>query len=149
KSAWVGTDRHGLYHAEGDHAAPVGGGESILLDAVLGVAKTAAGTRVAAGNANGEARLYAITMAGVEGFHAAPGPVVVALVERGGDAILIAGRPGKPQTYTLRALGPNEPVPPGSLKFASLVRERAARWAAVPAADKVPPETTLATGAGA
>ena len=148
KSAWVGTYKHGLYRAEGDHAAPVPGGEAILLDAVLGIAKTAAGTRVTAGNANGEARLYAITMAGVEGFHAAPGPVVVALVERGGDAVLIAGPPGKPQTYTLRALGPTEPIPPGSLKFSSLVKERASRWAAVPAPDKVPPETTMAAAAG-
>src|SRR5262245_16388014 len=32
KSAWVGTVRHGLYHAEGDHAAPVPGGDAILLD---------------------------------------------------------------------------------------------------------------------
>ena len=60
--------QNGLYHAEGDHAAPVPGGEAILLDAVLGIAKTAAGTRVVAGNAGGEARLYALTMAGVEGF---------------------------------------------------------------------------------
>jgi hypothetical protein len=153
KSAWVGTFKHGVYHAEGDHAAPVPGGEAILLDAVLGIAKTSAGTRVAAGNANGEARLYALTMAGVEGFHAAPGPVVVALVDRGGDArgggaVLIAGPPGKPQAYTLRALGPTEPLPPGSLKFSSLVRERAARWAAIPAADKLPPETTMGAGAG-
>ena len=37
KGAWVGTHSHGLYHAEGDHAAPVPGSEAILLDAVLGV----------------------------------------------------------------------------------------------------------------
>jgi hypothetical protein len=148
KGAWVGTRSHGLYHAAGDRAAPVPGGESIFVDAVLGVAKTAAGTRVAAGNAGGEARLYALTMAGVEGFHAAPGPLVVALVDRGGDAVLIAGPPGRPQAYTLRALGPNEPFPPGSLKFTSLVRERAGRWAAVPAPEKLPPDVTRAAAAG-
>ena len=49
KGAWVGTHKHGLYHAEGDHAAPVPGGEAIFLDAVLGVAKTAAGTRARRG----------------------------------------------------------------------------------------------------
>ena len=59
---------------------PVPGGEAIFLDAVLGVAKTSVGTRVVAGNANGEARLYALTMAGVEGFHSGPGVVVAALV---------------------------------------------------------------------
>src|SRR4029079_7037237 len=83
KSAWVGTYKHGLYHAEGDHAAPVPGGEAIFLDTVLGVAKTATGTRLVAGNAGDEPRLYALTMAGVEGFHAAAGVRVVALVERG------------------------------------------------------------------
>jgi len=148
KGAWVGTHKHGLYHAEGDHAAPVPGGEAIFLDAVLGVAKTAAGTRVVAGNAGDEPRLYALTMAGVEGFHAPAGVRVVALVERGGDAVLIAGPPSKPQTYTLRALGPGEAFPPGSLKFASLVKERAARWAAVPGPDKVPPDVTMAAAAG-
>ena len=149
KGAWVGTFRHGLYHAEGDHAAPVPGGDAILLDAVLGVAKTAAGTRVAAGNAAGAARLYALTLSGVEGFQAAPGPVVVALADRGGDATLIAGPPGNPQTYKLRALGPNEPLPPGSIKFSSLVKERTARWAAVPAVEELPPETTMAASGGA
>jgi hypothetical protein len=148
KSAWVGTRRHGLYHAEGDRAAPVPGGEAIFLDAVLGVAKTAAGTRLVAGNADGEARLYALTMAGVEGFRAPPGPVVVALVERGGDAVLIAGPPGKPQAYTLRPLAPGDGWGSGSLKFSSLVKERAARWAAVPTADKLPPDVTVAAGAG-
>jgi len=148
KGAWVGTHSHGLYHAEGDHAEPVPGGQAILLDGVLGVAKTAAGTRVVAGNMGGAARLYALTMAGVEGFQAAPGPRVIALVDRAGDALLIAGPPGKPQAYTLRALGPNEPFPPGSLKFASLVRERAGRWAAVPAADKLPSDVALAATAG-
>jgi len=147
KGAWVGTRKNGLYHAEGDHAAPVPGGESILLDAVLGVAKTAAGTRVVAGNLNGEARLYALTMAGVEGFHAAAGPRVVALAERGGDAVLIAATADKPQAYTLRALSPGEAYPAGSLKFASLVKERAARWAAVLAPEKLPSDVTLAAGA--
>ena len=148
KSAWVGTHKHGLYRAEGDHATPVPGSEAIFVDAVLGVAKTAAGTRLAAGNGGGEARLYALTKAGVEGFHAAPGPVVVALVARGGDATLIAGPPGRPQTYTLRPLSPGEAWPPGSLHFSSLVRELPARWAAVPAPDRLPPDVTLAAAAG-
>ncbi len=149
KSAWVGTRGHGLYHAEGDHAAPVPGGEAILLDAVLGVAKTSAGTRVIAGNVAGEARLYALTMAGVEGFRSAPGPVVVALVDRGGEAALIAGPPGKPQLYTLRPLAPSEGWPAGGLRFSSLVPERAGRWVGVPAADKLPPDITVAAAAGA
>src|SRR5262245_55138757 len=101
KSAWVGTSGHGLYHAEADRAVAVaaGGGDPIILDAVLGIAKTASGTRLVAGNAGGEARLYALTMAGVEGFHAGPGARLVALIERGGDALLIAGPPGKPQAH--------------------------------------------------
>jgi len=148
KGAWVGTYKHGLYHAEGDHAAPVPGGESIFLDAVLGIAKTAAGTRLAAGNAGNEPRLYALTKAGVEGFHGPPGTLVAALVDRGGDAVLIAGPPGKPQAYTLRPLGPGEAWPPGSLKFPALERERAARWAAVPTGDRLPPDVTLAASAG-
>ena len=83
------------------------GGEAILLDAVLGVAKTAAGTRVVAGNAGGAARLYALTMAGVEGFQARAGPRVIALVDRGGDAVLIAGPPGNAAgVHAARAGGP-------------------------------------------
>src|SRR5436190_9930976 len=148
KSAWVGTDKHGLYHAEGNHAAPVGGGDSVLLDAVVGVAKTAAGTRVVAGNLEGEPRLYALTLAGVEGFHAPGGARVVALTERGGDAVLIAATAGNAQAYTLRALAAGEPYPAGGLKFSSLVKERAARWAAVPAPEKVPSDVTQAAGAG-
>jgi hypothetical protein len=148
KGAWVGTFKNGVYHAEGDHAAPVPGGEAIFLDAVLGIAKTAAGTRLVAGNAGTEPRLYALTMAGVEGFHAPPGPVVVALVERGGDAVLIAGPPGKPQAYTLRPLAPGAAYPTGSLKFASLERERTGRWAAVPTPDQLPADVTMAASAG-
>jgi len=148
KGAWIGTHKHGVYHADGDHGAPVEGGDGIFVDTVLGFAKTAAGTRLMAGNAANEARLYALTKAGVEGFHAQPGPVVVALVERGGDAALIAGPPGKPQVYTLRPLAPNEAFPPGSLRFASLVSERSSRWAAVPTADKLPPDVTMAASAG-
>jgi hypothetical protein len=148
KGAWVGTFRNGLYRAAGDHAAPVPGGEAIFLDAVLGIAKTAAGTRLVAGNAGNEPRLYALTMAGVEGFHAPPGPVVVALVDRGGDAVLVAGPPGKPQVYTLRPLAPGAAYPQGSLKFASLERERSGRWAAVPTPDQLPPDVTMAASAG-
>jgi hypothetical protein len=148
KGAWVGTHKHGLYHAQGDHAAPVPGGEAIQVDSVLGVAKTAVGTRVTAGNLGGEARLYALTRAGIEGFHAAPGPLVVALLERGGEAVLIAGPPGKPQAYTLRALAPTEAYPAGSLKFTSLVSERGARWAAVPAPERLPPDVIAAAAAG-
>src|SRR5262249_21666945 len=71
------------------------------------------------------------------------------LVERGGDALLIAAAPSaRPQAYALRALAPTEPPPAGSLKFSSLVRERAARWAAVPVPDKLPPDATIAAAAG-
>jgi hypothetical protein len=148
KSAWIGTSKNGVYHAEGDHAAPVPGGEAIFLDAVLGVAKTAAGTRVVAGNAGNEPRVYALTKAGVEGFHAPPGPIVVALVDRGGDALLIAGPPGKPQAYTLRPLEAGASYPTGSLKFAALEREHSGRWAAVPTSDQLPPDVTMAASAG-
>src|SRR5262245_29555467 len=147
KGAWVGTAGHGLYRADGEKAAPVAAGGAIAVDAVAGLAKTATGTRLLAGNAGGEARLYALTMAGVEGFHTGPGVHVVALVDRGGDAVLIAGPPGKPQAHTLRALTPTDKFPPGSLRFMPLARERAARWAAVPTADKLPPDVTLAAGA--
>jgi hypothetical protein len=144
KGAWVGTAGHGLFRADGEKAAPLAAGGAIAVDAVAGLAKTAAGTRLLAGNAGGEARLYALTMAGVEGFHTGPGVHVVALVDRGGDAALIAGPPGKPQVYRLRPLTPSEKFPAGSLRFTPLAPERAGRWAAVPTADKLPPDVTLA-----
>ena len=99
--------RHGLYHAEGDHAAPVPGGEAIFLDAVLGVAKTAAGTRLVAGNAGGRGAALRADDGGRRGIPAPrPGRSWSRWSIAAGDGdVLIAGPPGKPQAYTLRALG--------------------------------------------
>ena len=72
----------------------------------------------------------------MEGFHAAGRPAGGrahrARRRRGADRRTA----GKAQAYTLRALAAGEPYPPGSLQFASLVKERAARWAAVPAPEQ-------------
>ena len=98
--------------------------------AVLGMARTAAGTRVVAGNVNGDARLYALTLAGVEGCTRRRDPRVVALVERGGEAVLVAGPVGKRAgVRAARARCPASRFPPASLQFSALVTERAARWA--------------------
>jgi hypothetical protein len=148
RAVWVGTRAHGLYRADGERAAPVTGGDAIVLDEVIGVAKAAAGTRVVAGNVGGEARLYALTMAGAEGYRGTAGHPVVALVDRGGEALLVAGPSGAEQTYTLRPLAPGALAPPGSLHFSSLTKERSSRWAAVPLPLRVPPAVTVAAAAG-
>ena len=147
RAVWVGTRGGGMFRADGDGAKPATGSERVGLDDVVGVAVTATGTRVVAGNAAGEARLYALTLAGAEGYRAPAGNRVVALVERGGDALLVAGPPGQEQAYTLRPLAPGELPPAGSLRFSSLVPERGGRWAGVPTGLRLPPAVTVAAAA--
>jgi hypothetical protein len=151
KTAWVGTRARGFYRADGERAAPVPGGEAISLDELVGVVTTVAGTRVAAGNVAGEARLYALTLAGVEGYRAPAGVRAIALAQRGAAGLLVAGASGpagRQQVYALRAVGAAEAMPPGSLRFSSLTSERAARWAGVPTGDKLPPDVTVVAAAG-
>src|SRR4029077_9060457 len=147
RAVWVGTRGGGVFRADGERAAPVLGGEGIVLDAVVGAAKTAAGTRVVAGNAGAEGRLYALTLAGAEGYRAPAGTHVVALCERAGDALLVAGPPGREQAYTVRSLAAGEIAPAGTLRFSSLVRERGGRWVGIPAALRLPPAVTVAAAA--
>jgi hypothetical protein len=149
KSAWVGTRARGLYRAAGARAAPVPGNDAMAVDELVGVAKTAAGTRVAVGNVEAGARLFAITAgAEVEPYRAPAGVRAVALVQRGADACLIARAAGREQVYTLRPLAPAETYPPGSLHFSSVVPERATRWAGLPTGEKLPPDVRVAAASG-
>jgi hypothetical protein len=147
-AVWVGTASRGVYRAEGEGATPVSGGEAIVLDAVVGIARPATGTRLYAGNARGEARLYAQTRTGVEGYRGPQGVRVAGLVERGGEAVLLVGAPGAEQPHRLQFFGASETPPPGSLRFMPLLIERAGRWAAIPLDERVPPEVTAAATAG-
>jgi hypothetical protein len=150
KNVWVGTKGRGLFRTEGERAAPVPGGEGIVLDDVVGVGKNAAGTRLVAGNWGTEARIYALTMAGVEGFRA-PGARAVALVDRRGGAVLVAGPrgSGEVQGFSLRSLAPADTVAPGSLRFAPIVPERGGRWTGVPTGQRLPPGVTVAAAGDA
>ena len=151
KGVWAGTRARGLYRADGTRAAPVPGNDGLTLDDFAGVVKTAAGTRVAVGNVSGGARLFALTAAGAaEGYRAPAGVRAIALVQRAGDAVLIAGggAAGAAQAYTLRALAPSETFPAGSLHFSSVIPERAGRWAGIPTGDKLPPDVTVAAAGG-
>ncbi len=150
KGVWAGTRGRGLYRADGDRAAPIPGNDGLILDDFVGVVKTAAGTRIAAGNVAAGARLFALTASGaVEGYRAPAGVRAIALVRRGGDAVLIAaGATGDAQAYTLRPLAPAENFPTGSLRFSSLIAERPARWAGIPTGDKLPPDVKVAAAGG-
>jgi hypothetical protein len=148
RGVWAGTHAHGVFRVADDRGRPVAGGDAIVLDAVLGIAKTAAGTRVAAGNFGAEARLYALTMAGAEGFRAPTGQHVAAVVDHGGDAVLILGPPGQEQPHVVRPLAAGEFAPAGSVRFTSLARERSSRWVAVPLPLRVPAEVTVAASSG-
>ncbi len=150
RGVWVGTRGQGLYHADGKggQLAQATGGAAIVADEIVGTATSAVGTRVVAGNAGGEARLYALTLAGAFEFHAPAGVHAVALVARGNEALLVAGPVGHERAYTLRPFGPGEPVPPGSLRFSSVAEEKGGRWAAVPTDEVLPPSVTAAAVGG-
>jgi hypothetical protein len=151
RGVWVGTRGKGLYQATGTPAevVPAPGGAGVAADEIVGTAMTAVGTRVVAGNVAGEARLYALTLAGTFEFRAPAGIHAVALIARGNDALLVAGPAGREQAYTLRPFGPGEAVPAGGLRFSSLAEEKGGRWAGVPTPEVLPPAVTaVAVGGG-
>src|SRR3954469_23007927 len=110
-TAWVGTRARGLFRADDQGATLAAGGAAVGCEQILGMARTAAGTRVVAGNVNGDARLYALTLAGTVELRAPVGIHAVALVQKGKEAVLVAGPVGNEQAYALRSLDPGEPVP--------------------------------------
>ncbi len=149
RSVWVATNGHGIYHADDRGTAPAPGGAGVNAPEIVGMATTAAGTRVAAGNVAGQARLYALTMADTIELVAPAGVRARALVERGGDAILIAGPAGGERAYRLQPLAAGQPVPAGGLRFAAPAGAvEHERWAAVPVDLSVPPGVTVAAAAG-
>jgi hypothetical protein len=148
QAVWVGTRGHGLFHA-GDHGAtPVPGGDAISASEIVGMARTVAGTRVIAGNQDDQGRLYALTMAGTIDLVAPTGVMARALVERGGDAVLIAGPRGAERAYRLQPLAPGEALPAGSVRFASATAGERDRWAAVPIDLALPAGVTGAVAVG-
>ena len=146
-TAWVGTRARGLYRADDHGAKPALGGAAVDCEQILGMARTAAGTRVAAGNVNGDARIYALTLAGTVELQAPIGIHAVALVQKGNEAVLIAGPVGHEQAYALRALDPGEPVPSGGLRFSEAGTE-IAHWAGAPTELALPRAVTAAAAVG-
>ncbi len=146
-TAWVGTRARGLYRADNHGATPAPGGAAVGCEQILGMATTAAGTRVVAGNVNGDARLYALTLAGTIELHAPVGIHAVALVQKGNDAVLVAGPVGQEQAYALRALDPGEPVPAGGVRFSEAGTE-IAHWAGAPTELVLPRAVTAAAVVG-
>jgi len=146
-TAWVGTRGHGLFRAD-DHGAKLApGGAAVGCEQILGMATTAAGTRVVAGNVNGDARIYALTLAGTVELHAPIGIHAVALVQKGNEAVLVAGPVGHEQAYALRALDPGEPVPPGGVRFSEAETE-SAHWTGAPTELVLPRAVTAAAAVG-
>jgi hypothetical protein len=147
RGVWAGTNGRGLFRVDGDHAAPLEGGEAITLADIVGSAKTAAGTRVVAGNAGGRAFIYALALDGARGFRAPEAIHATALVDVGGEAVLVTG--GRAGAFTLHPLEPTETVPSGGLRFEPVVPERGGRWGGVPFAPRLVGDVTVAAGAGA
>ncbi len=147
-TAWVGTRDKGLFKADDRGAKPAPGGAAVGCAELLGMATTAAGTRVVVGNVNGDAWLYALTLAGTVELHAPVGTHAVALVQRGSEALLVAGPVGHERAFTLRALDPGEPVPSGGLRFTEVGTE-IAHWAGAPVDVVLPAAVTAATAIGA
>ena len=88
-------------------------------------------------------------MAGTIELVAPYGVAARGLVERGGDAVLIAGPRGGERAFRLQPLAPGEPVPTGGLRFGgSPGPGEHERWAAVPIELAVPPGVTVAAAAG-
>jgi hypothetical protein len=146
-TAWVGTRARGLFRADDHGATPAPGGAAVGCEQILGMARTASGTRVAAGNVNGDARIYALTLAGTVELHAPIGIHAVALVQKGNEAVLVAGPVGHEQAYALRALDPGEPVPSGGLRFSEAGTE-IAHWAGAPTELVLPRAVTAAVAVG-
>ena len=146
-TAWVGTRERGLYRADDRGATPAPGGAAVGCEQVLGMATTAAGTHVVAGNVNGDARIYALTLAGTVELQAPVGIHAVALVQKGNEAVLVAGPVGREQAYALRALDPGEPVPSGGLRFSEAGTE-IAHWAGAPTELVLPRAVTAAVAVG-
>jgi hypothetical protein len=146
-TAWVGTRDQGLFRADDRGATPAPGGAAVGCEQIVGMGKTASGTRVVAGNVNGDARLYALTMAGTVELHAPIGIHAVALVEKGNEAVLIAGPVGREQAYALGALDPAEPVPSGGVRFTEVATE-ATHWAGTPLDVVLPRAVTAAATIG-
>jgi hypothetical protein len=151
RGVWIGTRGKGLYRTKGStgEVVPAPGGEGVAADEIVGTAMAAVGTRVVVGNVAGEARLYALTLAGTYEFRAPAGVHAVALVARGSEALLVAGPAGREQAYTLRPFAPGEAVPAGGLRFSSLAEEKGGRWAGVPTAEALPPGVTAVAVGGA
>jgi hypothetical protein len=147
-TAWVGTRARGLYRADDRGATPAPGGAAVVCDQIVGMATTAAGTRVIACNVNGDARLFALTLAGTVELQAPVGIHAVALVGTGNEALLIAGPVGSEQAYALRALDPGEPLPSGGVRFSEVATETA-HWAGTPVDLALPRAVTAATAIGA
>ncbi|MES1164291.1 MAG: hypothetical protein ABUR63_00920, partial [Verrucomicrobiota bacterium] len=146
--AWVGTNGHGIYHADDRGTEPAPGGAGVRASQVVGMATTAAGTHLAAGNIAGKGRLYALTMAGTIELVPPDGVAIRGLVERGGDAVLIAGPRGGGRAFGLQPLAPGQSVAAGALRFAgSAGPGEHERWAAVPLDLAVPPGVTVAAAA--
>jgi len=143
RGVWAGTRGRGLYHAEGTTVAPAAGGAAVTADEIVGTATAAVGTRLVAGNVGGQARLYALTLAGTPEFRAPAGIHAIALVSRGSEALLVAGPVGREQAYMLRPFGPGEPIPAGSIRFSAVAEEKAGRWAGVPTGEALPPSVTV------
>ena len=146
-TAWVGTRTRGLLRADDQGVTPAPGGAAVGCEQILGMARTAAGTRVVAGNVNGDARIYALTLAGTVELRAPIGIHAVALVQTGKEAVLIAGPVGHEQAYALRALDAGEPVPSGGLRFSEAGTE-IAHWAGAPAGLALPRAVTAAAAVG-
>jgi hypothetical protein len=148
QSVWGTAQGQGLFHATEKGAALVPGGAVVSAPEIIGLARTVTGTRVLAGNFNGQGRLYILTMAAPIELAAPPGVAARGLVERGGDAVLVAGPRDAERAYRLQALAPGQPVPSGGLRFASIGSAERERWAALPIELAVPRGVTAATAAG-
>ncbi len=116
-TAWVGTRARGLFRADDRCATPAPGGAAVVCDQIVGMATTAAGTRVVAGNVNGDARLFA-PHAGRHRRAARAGRHSRRRAGRDGERGAAGRRAvGSEQAYTLRALDPGEPVPSAASGF--------------------------------
>lgn len=154
RSAWVGTRAHGLFRAEGERARPLNAGDAGAgVDEIVGTALLPSGTRVAAARALGAVggRLIILEEGEPQAFRASPDVRIVRLVDSGKGPVLIAGPDGDERAYTLKALAPGEPPPPGGLRFVSVKKGTAGprardRWAAVPLDAEPPRGVTVAAG---
>ncbi|MES1206162.1 MAG: hypothetical protein ABUS79_09520, partial [Pseudomonadota bacterium] len=152
KSVWAGVRGRGLVRVEAGRITTGVGpafGDHVDFVESLGTAVLANGTRIAMGRgARGETRAVLLRLGGAEVLAPQPEVAAVALIQRPGAPLLIAGPPSAPRSYGL-ALADRGQVIEDGIRFTPLRKNlQALRLVASLEASAVPRDVTVGAMGG-